>query len=205
MNADSSSNTRAVLALASSSPRRRELIALLGLPVRVVPSSADESTPPGWLPSRIVEELARRKAQAVAGRSEATDDEMLIVVGSDTIVVLDGEAMGKPADAEDAVATLRRLSGRTHEVYTGVSCIEVRTGRTLTAHRVTSVRMKELSEERIARYVATGEPLDKAGSYGIQGIGSLLVEGIEGCYFNVVGLPLSLLADLLERYGIVLP
>jgi septum formation protein len=205
MNTDASSNTRAVLALASSSPRRRELIGLLGLPARVVPSSADESTPPGWPPSRIVEELACRKAQAVIGRLEAKEGETLIVVGSDTIVVLDGDVLGKPADEEEAAAMLRRLSGRTHEVYTGVACIERRSGRTHIAHRVTSVRMKELSEDRIARYVASGEPLDKAGSYGIQGRGSLLVEGIEGCYFNVVGLPLSLLADLLEHYGIALP
>jgi len=205
MTTASSSNCRTVLALASSSPRRRELIGLIGLPVRIVPSGADESTPPDWSPSLIVEQLSLRKAQASVRHLEPTADERTIVVGSDTIVVLDGAAMGKPAGEEDAKAMLRRLSGRTHEVYSGVCCLEPETGRTELAHQVTRVRMKELSEERIARYVATREPFDKAGAYGIQGRGALLVDGIDGCFFNVVGLPVALLADLLERLGVDLP
>lgn len=193
------------LVLASGSPRRQELIRLLGLPVEVVPSNVDEDTPSDWTPSRIVEGLSLRKAISVkeqlAGQASADS----IVVGSDTIVVLEGEVMGKPSDTEDARRMLRRLSGRTHEVYTGVTCVRFSDERTETSHRVTRVRMRELSEEQISRYVASGEPMDKAGAYGIQEIGSLLVDSIEGCYFNVVGLPVSLLSEMLEVYGITTP
>jgi len=193
------------LILASGSPRRQELIRLLGLPVEVVPSNVDEDTPEDWTPQRIVEELAHRKALSVteqlAGRASVDS----IVVGSDTIVVLDNEVMGKPRDTEDAIRMLELLSGRTHEVYTGVSCVRVSDGETVTSHRVTRVRMRSLTAEQISRYVATGEPNDKAGAYGIQEIGALLVESIDGCYFNVVGLPVSLLSEMLEKYGISTP
>jgi septum formation protein len=197
----------ATLILASSSPRRQQLIRTLGLPVRIAPSRADEHTPEGWPPHRIVEELALRKAQAVYRQmlEQHPPEETAIVVGSDTIVALDGEIMGKPADPGEAERMLARLSGRTHEVYTGVACIRCGDGDTAVSHRVTKVRMRKLAADQIRRYVATGEPLDKAGAYGIQELGALLVDGIEGCYFNVVGLPLSLLAVLLERYGIAVP
>ncbi|BFH12387.1 Maf-like protein [Paenibacillus dendritiformis] len=192
------------LILASSSPRRQELIRALGLPYSVQPSDADETVPPGWPPDRIVEQLALRKADAVARgrRSEGKDG---IVVGSDTIVVLDGAVLGKPENEADAERALTALQGRSHEVYTGVALVQVSDGRTAVSHRATVVHMKPCSTERIRRYIATGEPMDKAGSYGIQGVGATLVERIEGCYFNVVGLPLSLLTDMLEPFGIRVP
>ncbi|MFC5402091.1 Maf family protein [Cohnella soli] len=193
------------LVLASSSPRRQELIALLGLPVVVKPSLVGEETPADWSPAMIVEQLSLRKAEAVKDELDVAVDADAIVVGSDTIVVLNGEAMGKPSDEQDAFRMLGALAGRTHEVYTGVTCIRVSDGKTSTAHRVTKVTMRKLSDDQIARYIATGEPMDKAGAYGIQEIGSLLVESIEGCYFNVVGLPVSQLAVQLELFGITIP
>jgi septum formation protein len=196
---------RPTLILASTSPRRQELITTLGLPVMVRPSHADEDTPAGWLPERIVEELANRKAKVVWETVRGTMRTPAVVVGSDTIVALDGQIMGKPKDPEDAVDMLSRLAGRTHEVFTGVCCIGLLDGQTVTSHRVTKVRIRELTPDQIRRYVKTGEPMDKAGAYGVQGIGALLVDSLEGCYFNVVGLPLSLLAVQLERFGVSLP
>ncbi|WP_372634646.1 nucleoside triphosphate pyrophosphatase [Cohnella sp.] len=197
--------TQTVLVLASSSPRRQELISLLGLPVRIIPSGADENTPETWSPREIVEELSKRKALAVKQDLTESPDESSIIVGSDTIVVLNGQIMGKPRDGQDAARMLRQLAGNVHEVYTGVSCVRASDGKEATSHRVTKVRMRALSEDQIARYVATGEPMDKAGAYGIQEIGSVLVESIEGDYFNVVGLPVSLLAVLLEQFEITIP
>jgi septum formation protein len=199
--------TGPTLVLASSSPRRQELIATLGLPVRIQPSHADESTTDVWSPKQIVEELSERKAKAVINllTEQRPETGEQLVVGSDTIVVLDGEVMGKPEDDEDAKRMLRKLAGRTHEVYTGISIVRLSDGETVTSHRVTKVTMRPLTDEQIARYVATGEPRDKAGAYGIQELGALLVDGIEGDYFTVVGLPLSHLAVLLEKFGVQLP
>ncbi|CAI6082346.1 Maf family protein [Cohnella sp. JJ-181] len=194
---------RVTLVLASTSPRRQQLIGLLGLPVEVMPSHAGEDTPDGWSPERIVEELSRRKAEAVLER--AGEIEGAIVVGSDTIVVLDGDVLGKPRDADDAVSMLKRLSGRGHEVFTGLCCIQAASGRKMVSHRRTRVFMRELTESQIARYVASGEPLDKAGAYGIQEIGAMLVDRIEGDFFTVVGLPVSHLASQLSEFGLELP
>ncbi|WP_410514318.1 Maf family protein [Paenibacillus sp. BR2-3] len=191
-------NSRLII-LASGSPRRRELLSLLGLTFEVVTSEADESTPPEWTPERIVRSLALRKAEAVAADSNQRN---AVIVGSDTIVVLDGLVLGKPVDKQDSRATLNVLQGRSHQVYTGVACIGLPEGRILVNHRVTTVTMRALSPEEIEAYVATGEPADKAGSYAIQGLGSTLVEKIDGCYFNVVGLPLSLLSGMLSELGI---
>ncbi|PWV91954.1 septum formation protein [Paenibacillus cellulosilyticus] len=202
---EAQSNTLCQLVLASSSPRRQELVASLdlSLPVRILSTDADESIEPAWTPAEVVERLAHRKAEAAVERLRAEHtDKPSLVVGADTIVVLDGEVLGKPVDREDAIATLQRLQGRNHEVYTGVACIHSEDGTALVKHRRTHVWMKPLSKERIERYVATGEPMDKAGSYGIQGLGAANVDRIEGCYFNVVGLPLSLLSDMLEVFGI---
>ncbi|KAF6573077.1 Maf family protein [Paenibacillus sp. FSL M8-0228] len=187
--------------LASTSPRRKELLAFLRLPFEVVPSHADESTPESWTPQQIVETLAARKAQAVVN-TVTQSKEAGLVIGSDTIVVLDGSVLGKPADHADAVRMLTALQGRTHRVYTGVACIHTGTGEVLVRHRQTEVTMKPLSQEQIVAYVNTGEPSDKAGAYGIQGMGATLVESIQGCYFNVVGLPLSLLSDMLSDFGV---
>ncbi|AOK89499.1 Maf family protein [Paenibacillus sp. SEL1] len=187
--------------LASTSPRRKELLAFLRLPFEVVPSHADESTPESWTPQQIVETLAARKAEAVVNTATQSKEAGL-VIGSDTIVVLDGSVLGKPADHADAVRMLTALQGRTHRVYTGVACIHTGTGEMLVRHRQTEVTMKPLSQEQIVAYVNTGEPSDKAGAYGIQGMGATLVESIQGCYFNVVGLPLSLLSDMLSDFGV---
>ena len=193
-------SNRNALILASSSPRRQELIRLLGYPVEVVPSDADESVEEGWSPARIVEELSLRKALAVLERLPARVGAGGIVVGSDTIVVSDGRALGKPRDDEDAAAMLRSLQGRPHEVYSGLALVDAASpGKRSVSHRMTRVWMKAMDERRIRNYIATGEPRDKAGSYAIQGFGATLVERMEGDYFTVVGLPVSLAADLLER------
>lgn len=196
---------RPTLILASSSPRRQELAGMLGLPVLVRPSEVDEITPEGWSPGRIVEELAARKAGAVRDTLAESLDIEAVVVGSDTIVSVDGRILGKPRDEEEAFSMLTLLAGRTHEVYTGVCCIGLHDGKKVVNHRKTAVRMRNLAPDQIRRYIASGEPLDKAGAYGIQGLGALLVDHLEGCYFNVVGLPLSLLAMQLEQFGVELP
>jgi septum formation protein len=191
------------LVLGSASPRRRELVQLLGLriPVRIEASDADESIPPGLAPGEAAEWLALRKAASVRERLGA-EAAGTVIVGADTIVVLDGGILGKPRDAADARRMLGMLQGRAHEVITGVAVLDGASGEAKTARGVTRVVMKPLDADRIARYVATGEPLDKAGAYGIQGLAAGFVERIEGCYFNVVGLPLSLLGDLLAGFGV---
>ncbi|GAB7386555.1 Maf family protein [Bacillaceae bacterium] len=185
------------LVLASSSPRRKELLAGLGLSFTVRAAEVDESFDPALPPERVVELLAERKAKTVAEQLREG-----LVIGSDTIVVLADNILGKPVDETDALGMLRRLQGRAHFVYSGVCVIDARTGKRRIGHRKTEVKMKRLNDEQIRRYIATGEPLDKAGAYAIQGIGATLIEGIKGDYFNVVGLPLSLLADLLDQFGI---
>ncbi|WP_046228329.1 Maf family protein [Paenibacillus dauci] len=187
--------------LASASPRRKELMASLQLEFEIMPSEADESVPGDWSPERIVTELALRKANAVCEQYSAQVADA-VVVGSDTIVVLDGRIFGKPENEEQAAAILQSLQGRSHYVYTGIACIDTATGRTRTDYRHTLVHMKPLTSERIQAYVRSGEPADKAGAYAIQGLGSTLVDRIEGCYFTVVGLPVSLLSDMLEEFDI---
>lgn len=196
------------IVLASSSPRRKELVASLdlSLPVYILSTDADETVLDHWTPQSTVEELSLRKATAALAMLRERENKPAgtsdLIIAADTIVALDGQILGKPRDDDEAASMLERLSGEQHEVFTGIACIAVDSGKTLVASRRTKVKMKELGSERIRRYVATGEPRDKAGSYGIQGLGSTLVEEIEGCYFNVVGLPLSLLSDMLEQYGI---
>jgi septum formation protein len=185
------------LILASSSPRRKELLQTLGLPFSVLTSDVEETTKPGLSPREIVEELALRKASAVASR--LTEG---IVLGSDTIVVLDGEVLGKPADEADACRMLKSLQGREHTVYSGVALVDVQTGQREVSSSRTQVRIGSMTDREIAAYVATGEPMDKAGSYAIQGIGATIVEGISGDYFTVVGLPLRLTAAMLSRFGV---
>lgn len=190
-------STHKKLILASSSPRRKELLGTLGLSFSIQSSDVDETTKVGLAPAQIVEELALRKAQAIASRSSEG-----IVLGSDTIVVLDGQVLGKPLDEADACRMLSALQGREHTVYSGVALVDAQTGQKEVAHSRTDVRIRRLSDTEIKSYVATGEPMDKAGSYAIQGIGATLVEGITGDYFTVVGLPLGLTASMLARFGI---
>ncbi len=179
--------------LASSSPRRRELLGLLGLTFDVSPADLDETWRNGEAPAAHAERLAREKAAARARPGAA-------VIGADTIVVIDGAILGKPRGAAEAAAMLRRLSGREHEVFTGVA-VAFGDGLVSGAAR-TRVRFRTLDDATIAAYVATGEPLDKAGAYGIQGYGAVLVERIGGDYFTVMGLGLGLLVRLLEKVGL---
>ena len=187
---------RAPLVLASQSPRRRALLDRLGVNFSVQPSHADETFPPGASPPEAVEALALRKAEAVA---PAYGD--ALTLGADTIVVLDDDVLEKPADATEAFVMLRRLSGQTHTVYSGLALVHPASGRAATTHEATAVTFAELEDDEIAAYVRTGSPLDKAGAYGIQDdLGALFVARIEGDYYNVVGLPLHRLYRLLRAH-----
>jgi septum formation protein len=181
------------IVLGSSSPRRRELLGLLGLSFDVRAQDVDETWRNGEVPGAHAERLAREKAAAAARGGTAA-------IGADTIVVIDGAILGKPRDAAEAGAMLRRLSGREHVVYTGVAVAYA--GALASGVERTLVRFRPLEEPTIAAYVATGEPMDKAGAYGIQGYGAVLVERIEGDYFTVMGLGLGLLVELLGRVGL---
>ena len=186
--------------LASASPRRRELLALIFPTFEVVPSDFDEGRVSSELaPSEYVVFSASRKARAVAEQVENA-----VVIGADTVVVVDSEIMGKPEDADDARRMLGMISGRTHQVYTGVSAIVVHRGEPTEKSGVerTDVTVRPLTGQMIERYLATGEPMDKAGAYAIQGKGAVLIERINGCYSNVVGLPVYLLSRLLEDLGV---
>lgn len=186
--------------LASNSPRRRELLAQIGIrDFQILSPDVDETVEPGLSPARMVEPLSLRKAQAAAGRAGAED----LILAADTVVALDGRVLGKPRDQEDAFAMLSALSGREHRVYTGVTVL--RGGQAATEHEETAVAFRALSPEEIRDYIATGEPMDKAGAYGIQGVGALLVQGIRGDYCNVVGLPLFRLGRMLSGFGVKLP
>ena len=184
--------------LASGSPRRRELMELAGYTFTVEVSDADENVAEED-PGRMVEELSLRKATAVAALHQG-DKGNCRIIGADTIVVLEGRVLGKPEDEKDAARMLRALSGRSHEVYTGVSILTMKDGAVTGRrqfHECTRVRMREISEEEIASYIRTGEPMDKAGAYGIQGKAAIFISGIEGDYFNVVGLPVCHLSGIL--------
>ena len=181
--------------LASQSPRRRELLGQMGFSFTVRPARGEELPHPELTPAQLVEELARQKALEVSAEAEADD----VVVAADTVVAIDGVVLGKPRDKAHAAQMLSALSGREHTVYTGVA---VKRGETLlVGHEATQVRFRPLTEREIDLYIQTGEPMDKAGSYGIQGYGALLVEGIRGDYFNVVGLPICRLGRMLAQVG----
>lgn len=182
------------LILASASPRRRELLASLSLAFSVRPVTIDESPLDGEAPDAYVERLAVAKASAEGAAGE-------LVLAADTVVALDGDLFGKPAGPAEARAMLARLAGRRHEVFTGVALRDPRAERLERAVARTSVDIAPLSADRIAWYVDTGEPLDKAGAYAIQGLGALFVTHIEGNYTNVVGLPLPAVHDLFTRLG----
>lgn len=170
-----------------------------GAEFTIDPADVDESALPGEDPEVYAVRVALDKARVAAGRTGRG-----IVIGADTIVVLDRTILGKPADARDAERMLSLLSGRQHTVITGLAIIDAETGKTQTSAATTSVWFRDLKRDEIAVYVRSGEPLDKAGAYGIQEKGGLLVRKIEGCYFNVVGLPLSLLGEMLGDFGAAL-
>lgn len=184
--------------LASASPRRRDLLARLGLPFEVITSGVPEDLPAGIQPDEAVRWLSRLKAEAVAETLESG-----IVIGSDTAVVLNGLILGKPVDAADACRMLRLLRGKSHQVISGVAVFDAATRRSgATSHVITTVTMADYSDTAIEAYVATTEPMDKAGSYAIQGKGGVLVESIDGCYNNVVGFPLCEVTALLEGFAV---
>ena len=185
--------------LASQSPRRRQLLGQIGLDHFIVrPARGEEVMDPALSPAQLVEELSRQKAREVAGASDPGD----LVIAADTVVAIDGRVLVKPHDREEACAMLSALSGREHTVYTGVTVC--RDDRMLTQHEATQVRFRPLSPREIQAYVDSGEPMDKAGAYGVQELGALLVEGIRGDYFNVVGLPLCRLGQMLSQFGVEL-
>ncbi len=185
------------LILASQSPRRRELLERMGLTqFEIRPAVGEEIASPDLTPAQLVEELSRQKAQETALTAGAED----VIIAADTVVAADGRVLGKPHTPEEAREMLRFLSGRTHTVYTGVT---VRRGeQVLTQHEATNVLFRPLTEQEVGAYVATGEPMDKAGAYGIQGRGCVLVEGIQGDYYNVMGLPVCRLGLMLRQFGI---
>ncbi len=188
------------IVLASQSPRRSELLKQLGLDFVIKTSDVDESNSRGLKASELVQYLAFEKARVIAEDSSLNRE--TIVIGADTVVVREGSILGKPRDREDAFNMLKRLSGNWHEVMTGVAVIDINSFRYDKSIETTRVKMKELKDETINAYIDSGEPLDKAGAYGIQGLGAVLIDRIEGCYFNVVGLPISKLCDTLRNYGV---
>ena len=187
------------LILASGSPRRRELLDKFGINYEILPAQGEESAPPELTPGERVKALAAQKAEETAHR---VNDPTAVILAADTLVELDGEVLGKPGASERARAMLRALSGREHRVWSGV-CI--REGeRILAESECTAVRFRALSDAEIEAYIATGEPLDKAGAYGYQGLASLFVERIEGDFFNVMGLPVCRVGQMLREFGISL-
>jgi septum formation protein len=181
--------------LASSSPRRHELLRLIGVEHDVIAADADESLAPGERPDAHAERLARTKADAVAA-----DRRHSLVIGADTIVVVDQHILGKPRDVADAARMLRILSNRTHVVMTAVAVSLA--GRTVSLVEKVTVTFRDLTDDEIARYIATGEPMDKAGAYGIQGYGATIVRRIDGDYFAVMGLSLVRLVELMAKLGV---
>jgi septum formation protein len=173
------------------------LLSQLGLSFTVIPPRLEEEGYLGGEPAGAVRLLALAKARSAAEGLEAG-----LVIGADTVVVLEEEVMGKPSGPEEAGEMLRRLSGATHRVLTGVAVLNAADGEALVDHEETLVTFRRLRPEEIEAYVASGEPLDKAGAYGVQGLGAVLVRRIEGCYFNVVGLPLARLAEMLAHFGV---
>ena len=182
-----------MIILASASPRRKEIMQKYSYEIEVIPSNCEETVQDGLSPGQTARSLAEQKAKDVA-RSHPDD----IVIGADTIVALDGEILGKPSSRDDAKKALQKLSGKTHEVITGVAIISGTEQEVYSA--VTKVKFYPISDEEIDEYIRTGEPMDKAGSYGIQGKGGLFVEKIDGDYENVVGLPTASLSRKLKRF-----
>lgn len=187
------------LVLASGSPRRKELLTQLGLSFETIPSNADESLTHSISPEETVQELAFRKAKSIVDRVDHA-----LVIGADTLVVCDQEVLGKPQNKDEAAQMLTRLQGRSHHVVSGIALVEVINGeikRVDTKTQKTVVWMLPLSQSQINWYIQTGEPLDKAGAYGIQGIGACFIDKIDGCYFNVVGMSLPLLNQMVAQMG----
>lgn len=181
--------------LASASPRRKEILENTKLKFDIIKSDIDEIILEKEAPIQAVMRLAFEKSMDIASKNE--DD---LIIAADTVVVLDENILGKPKDKDEAYNMIRSLSGRTHEVITGISLVNLGLSKKIIDYVVSTVKFKELSDEDIKDYIHTNESLDKAGAYGIQGYGAMLVEKIEGDYFNIVGLPISILSDLLKKH-----
>jgi septum formation protein len=185
------------LILASSSPRRAEILANAGLPFSVLSSAVDESPYPGETPAALVQRLANAKADLVTARAVGP----AIILAADTVVVLDDKILGKPSSIEDARHMLQQLGGRTHSVLTGVALVRLPDGERRQFIESTLVHFRPITDEELSSYLATAEPYDKAGAYAIQGQAGRYIPRIEGCYFNVVGLPLSRVVNELKTLG----
>ncbi|HEY9060316.1 MAG TPA: Maf family protein [Pseudobacteroides sp.] len=183
--------------LASASPRRSELLKRIGLEFKIIPSDIDEANIGNLEPASYTVDLARKKALDIANKTNISS----LIIAADTIVVKDG-ILGKPSDENEAFEMLKVLQGQWHEVITGVSVIDSGSKKGITDYEKTLVKMTSLSDMEIKAYIKSGEPMDKAGSYGIQGLGAMIVERIEGCYFNVVGLPLNKLNVMMRSFGV---
>lgn len=184
------------IVLASSSPRRTQLLEQIGIPHRVTAVDVDEAHPPELAPPDVVQLLARRKVEAAVVRGARG-----FIIGADTMVAIDGLLLGKPRDARDAHAMLKRLQGRRHDVYSGVMVRNTATGAERCGYSHVTVWMRGMTDAEIAHYIASGEPLDKAGAYSIQGLGAVFVERLYGDYYAVVGLPLQQTAGFLRDLG----
>ena len=186
------------IVLASSSPRRSSLLRQIGITFEIVPPDVDESRYSfGGDPSGTAERLALDKAKSAAGRIDARGR---LVLGADTVVLFEDQVIGKPKDADDAFAMLQKLAGCSHRVLTGFALLDPRTNRVVTAHEWTAVSMRDLTDAEIRAYVDTGEPMDKAGSYGAHALGAGLITRVEGCFYNVIGLPLARLLMTLQNF-----
>lgn len=183
------------IVLASGSPRRKEILENMNLKFDIIKSEIDETTIEGESPEDLVKRLSYEKAHDVATRNSDS-----IVIGADTVVVLDGNVLGKPKDKEDAFNMLREMSGREHSVITGISMLCLDLKNEVSDFCVSKVKFKNLSDEEIYSYIETGECMDKAGAYGIQGLGGLFVEYIKGDYFNIVGFPISSASEIFKNY-----
>ncbi len=185
------------LILASNSPRRAELLKQIGLDFKIIPSFYSEKNQLFGDPLLLVKEHALNKARQVAETISSG-----LIIGADTVVFLEGRMMGKPSGSDEAVKMLSNLSDKTHQVFTGIALIDVSTREQKVDYEMTEVKFRSLDKNEIRAYVATKEPFDKAGGYGIQGKGAVLVEEIKGCYFNVVGLPIAKLVMMLQGFGV---
>ncbi|MDI6807990.1 MAG: Maf family protein [Candidatus Eisenbacteria bacterium] len=186
--------------LASKSPRRAELLKLVGVKFETAVSFVNEDNEKNLSPGEHVTELARKKALSIAAQVEDGS-----VLGADTIVLLEGEILGKPESRQQATQMLRSLSGKWHEVFTGIALVSIERRTMLSSYERTRVKVKKLTSSEIESYVDSGEPMDKAGSYGIQGLGAIFIEKVDGCYFNVMGLPVSRLYSMALKMKTCLP
>lgn len=186
------------LILASASPRRKELLENLGLSFKTIPSDADETIDNNITPDEAVQIIAKRKAEDIIHQVNYP----AIIIGCDTTVVIDNKTLGKPIDFDDAFSMLKTLSGRSHRVVSGVVVIDTKDNKLLSESVSSEVIFRELTDEEIINYIKTGEPMDKAGAYAIQGLAGTFVSKINGCYSNIVGLPISCLSEMLKQVGI---